>query len=391
MSIFKEKKPLIEWEKDYDVWKLDLLPGQHFIECTKLEAFNLFSIGNIKRDWGCYEQEFYRNYISFSRNSTLILFSGIDCTVIDNRKKSFIEWEKELGFFVTNASIYEHNKKCSKSEAEKLLYTSCFVSSWNDDADKLYFDCIYNKKYSSDNCLAIKNFKYVNVVPVEEVNKKDSFIKKIVLGKQKNKKYEFTEKRVKVRGYDNKVKIRGKCLKKVFALALSLMTAFSTTGFSNSAVETYSLNDEKISSSTNLSDSIIKSEKCVKLVNDNVKLDRNSVSKERFDLNKKIVTKEIEFDSVNLGDVINIKDGSKVYDNVYSAIDKDNGLDCIYSFDTDRNVNYVALKYDNNIIYSNDYDEISRYEQCGASVVSVCTDDGFYNYDDIVVKVKKNR
>lgn len=391
MSIFKEKKPLIEWEKDYDVWKLDLLPGQHFIECTKLEAFNLFSIGNIKRDWGCYEQDFYHNYISFSKNSTLSLLSGIDCTVIDNRKKSFIEWEKELGFFVTNASIYEHNKKCSKREAEKILYTSFFVSSWNDEADKLYFDCIYNNKYSSDNCLVIKNFNYVNVVPVEEVNKSESFIKRTVIGKQRKKKNDISEKKVKVGRYDNKVKIRNKFFKKAFALALSLITAFSVTGFSNSAVETYSLNDEEISSSTNLSESIIKSDECVKLVNNYDNLDRNSIGRECFDLNKKTVTKQIEVDSVNLGDVINIKDGSKVYDNVYSAIDKDNGLDCIYSFDTDRNVNYVALKYDNNIIYSDDYDEISRYKQSGASVVSVCTDDGFYNSEDIVVKVKKNR
>ena len=64
MSIFKEKKPLIEWEKEYDVWRDDLLPGQHFEEYTKLDAFKIFSIGNIRREWGCNEYQLYNNYIA---------------------------------------------------------------------------------------------------------------------------------------------------------------------------------------------------------------------------------------------------------------------------------------------------------------------------------------
>ncbi len=386
MSIFKEKKPLIEWEKEYDVWKDSLLPRQHFVEYTKLEAFNIFNIGSIRRNWGYNEYEIYRNYISCCKNDALCLNSGINYTVIDNRKKSLIEWEKEFGFWIVNAKMYEHNIKYNKSEAERILYSNYFVSSWNEDADKIYFNCLYNDKYCINNSLMIKDFQYVNVVPIEdECLKNLSVIKSEKYEKKKKRKSSIFEKSVKINGHNNRIKVRGKVLKRIIALAMSLITSASATGFSNSFVKTYSINNELESVNTSIKFNYSK-DLNVEVIND---LDSDTIKMDNKKIDRKIDFTIDKINNVSLGDIITVKQGSKVYDNVYSAIDKSDGLDSLYSFDTDRNVNYVALNYNDDIIYSNDVDEVNKYEQYGATVVSVCTDDGFYNSDDIVVKVKK--
>ena len=123
----------------------------------------------------------------------------------------------------------------------------------------------------------------------------------------------------------------------------------------------------------------------------NVLFDEENI-KEYKSQNDYIERKEVsnEDDQINLGDSIILKPGSKVYDNVYSSIDKKGGYSTYYSSDTSRSVNYIGLIYNNNVIYSSDEDEINMYKSMGAKVVSVCTDDGFYNVNDIVkVKSKK--
>ena len=51
MNILKEKKRLIDWEEELNVWIPGINLEDHFIEYTKMDAFDKFNIGNTIYGW----------------------------------------------------------------------------------------------------------------------------------------------------------------------------------------------------------------------------------------------------------------------------------------------------------------------------------------------------
>ena len=192
-------------------------------------------------------------------------------------------------------------------------------------------------------------------------------------------------------------------MKILLSATLSLVTAVTSYGFSK-VNKTVDVAYEDFSYSNNINKKDLDNVLCLKSSDSFQEyIDSFSVNKKRseeiimaqehYSFEKPLSINEDnlnnDINDLNIGDTINIKDNCFVYDNVYSAIEKNNGYDTYYSYDTDRYISNVALNYHDNIIYSSDMKEIDRYKALGAEVVSVCTDDGFYNSEDIVVKVKK--
>lgn len=430
MNSLKEVKPLIEWEKYLGVWMVDLLPKQHLVNYTKMEAFEKIGISNV-RDWGLRENNLYRELII---NNGLLRLECKNYSIIDNIKKPLIEWEKELGYCIVNLSYSEHLVNCTREEAIQMLYGNYLTQSWNELGDKLYLlytKGLLNYKNVGDNRDVLKNVEYkeVNDVNKDVISsfisnpsldkKKSGLFKKIAsIGSKMSEKIQ--EKVINVNKKKNKVKVRNAGLKMIMSVTLSLVTALSAYGFSKfKPVEcddtqdiSYSnqLNDEIINLNTNVSvyeslllkDSKVKENnkeeekvsnkshnvtvtKEVKKSFDRKKLFSQIINSEQFKNNNIYLDNDI-----NLGDKIILEKGSKVYDNVYSAIDESNGYQTYYSYDTYRNVEYIGLNYNNDIIYSNNIAEINKYKSMGAKVVCVCTADGYYNANDIVkVRTKK--
>ena len=413
MNIFKQEKPLIEWEKTLDVWMIDLLPNQHYDMYNQLDAYKKIGSSNYKRFWGDYEKKIYEEYkLGLNR---IRLCSNISSNLMDTRVKPLIEWEKEIGYYIfCNINLEDHYKKCTREEALKILYTNYFIKSWDDEADKKYI------KYLEDFNLINNNYSIIKIDKKEITKNKNIFTKL-----KENYFNKIGRKNIPVYCQNIQINIRKDSLKKVLAIGLTLITAISSYGFIKNSLN-YNKNNEKIkTSSINYEKNNINQVKNYsnQQNNDNIKIDNNNIFKSNdkkrknikenitnilnnIKIDKKIINQinKIDIEKVNknkydieLGDIITIKDNSYVYDSIYDAIEKHDGLQSYYSKDTYRYVKYIALNNNNNIIYSNNYNEIEQYKKNGAKVVGISTSldnnnlEGYYNSNDVIVKIKTKK
>lgn len=415
MNILKEEKPLIEWEKEMDVWVMDLLPMDHYNMYNKMDAFSKMSISSVKRGWGDIENRLYKIFKTQNVYNDNLLFCD-NLIVGNNEEKSLIEWEKELGFCIAFVPIENHLKKYNYMDAIKIIKSAFFVRSWNTDADKLYDEC-----YNNSNSL--RNDYIVNMQSFDDIDLKLSIKDN---GKShKDKKCRVISKRNPI----NKKKVKKSILKVGISIVLSIAACLSSFGFAKANVKKDNINtktsyENSITSADIFQSLSLSNNGNDKKVLDNIQTDNtcmlnanvsdvNSYPNNdvedidiinmfpfvdlKLDFNKDDVKsfENSDLQDISLGDIVTIKDGSNVYGNIYNAIDRVDGLDAYYSCDIDRFVDYIALDYNNEIIYSNSVDEINYYKDNGADVVSVCTSingndlEGFYNSDDVIVKVKK--
>lgn len=144
MNGLKEKKALIEWEKELDVWLVDILMAEHFLMYTKFEAFDKIVVNNFKRNWSTKENEIYKKYKSDQNINNLVEDTSkrkfmwiMDTDYQDSEElsieKPLIEWEKEVGksgLYVETISESEQKVE----ESEKMI--SEIRLSNNDDLVK---------------------------------------------------------------------------------------------------------------------------------------------------------------------------------------------------------------------------------------------------------------
>lgn len=416
MNMLKEERPLIEWEKELDVWLVDLLPNEHYEKYTKMDAFSKIGIANFRRNWGVFEKEFYNSY----KNKNYLFNSVCSNVVIDNRRRPLIEWEKKFGYWFTCLSFNDHLKKCSREEAFNMLNYNYFRRSWDEDADKLYMDYLDSSSVIKNEEIGVKNLKFVDTTSCLTSDESRKILLKKIPDIKQIFKRKTLDRIIKVNKFKNKVRVRDGFLKKVLAVTLSLVTAATAYGFTK-IKHNYDDIKQELVNSDNVNynvdelyniDSFIKDDDVLDLkkankydnivVNDKHAEEINIVNNDSLDIKKKSIDKINNEDKkedkvgavkndIEIGDVITLKKGSYVYDNMYNAIDKTYGYDTYYSYDTCRDVNYIVLSYNDEFIFSDDLIEIENYKSHGAKVVSVCTDDGFYNSNDVVVKVKKHK
>ena len=390
MNVLKIEKPLIEWEKELDVWMIDLLPEQHYDMYNKIKAFEKIGRSNFRRNWGEYEKKVYNDYLLGGNRKKLC--SNVSNNLLDNTKKTFIEWEKEFGYYIFCTNMSTHSTLCTREQAKSLLYSNEFVLRWDENANRIYnsYFNIYNNTLS--------------IIQKPTNTKKTNFLSKF-----REKCINKIEKKSFITFNNSKIKPRTNNLKRIFAIGLSLITSLNSYSLFNNntikyekddidslinnidnSLDTNYINNTKITNDdyqqkiNKLNDDLINLNNSI---NDNINLN-NSIN-DNINLNKNSINNEI-----CIGDIVTVKENSHIYNNIYDAIDKNEGENLYYSKDSYRYIKYIALNKDNKIIYSNDNDEIELYKSEGAKTVGVCTSlnnynlEGYYNYDDVVVKIK---
>ena len=129
------------------------------------------------------------------------------------------------------------------------------------------------------------------------------------------------------------------------------------------------------------------------------------------DVNKKSEKVNTEYEDVsgsdneifNIGDIVTIDDDASIYVSLEDAGKMENGLALSNDNDMLRRVEYIAVNYNDSIVYSNKQEEIDYYISNGGYEISIMTSindynnigiEGSYNINDIVkesAKIKKMR
>ena len=400
--------PLIEWEKELGYQIGSISKYEHIELCTKEEAIKKLYSCMLVQSWDEFGDNLYSDYQRGELNSKKaeenqrLIIKDFECVSVKPINNRIDEVTKPL----------ESSVKEIKS-----------INIINRNPIKSVDNICKNKATKQvDKEPDISSLKQINTIKSNEKSrKKDSIFKKI--SNLKNKiSDKFEEKTIIINNKKNKVKVRNSGLKALLSVTLSLVTAFSMYGFSKMKptnndnnqnteyidqiddeiinLNTYSvinnLKDNKSISKKDISENL----KETKVEKKETQVVQKSISNKQIlntnkniqaNNNSKITYKSSNNDNdLSINDKITIEKDSQVYDNVYSAIDKKDGYTMYYSYNTCRNINYIALKYNNQIIYTNNTSEINKYKKMGAKIVSVCTDDGFYNANDIV-KVKNKK
>lgn len=431
MNILKEEKPLIEWEKELDIWLVDLDLKEHLNLFNKIDAFSKISISKFKRGWSRKHYDLYY---------TIMLNKSMDSLVLDEFKtcyknecldmyeeKLLIEWEKEYNVWINDLEYNDHFRKYCRYQVDSKLKRYLSISKWNNDAQKIYdnYQKIKNGNNDDSNCLDTNKD-----VSIKESSMVDSnnIVKTSNISKKKNSNHKII-RNVKSKKCKNKVKLRNSLIKKSIAIALTISSFISVSIFSkldmcknrnllnqdvkacnnidNSSVQVGGLFNNFSSFKNNFIDNTIED---TNIINTN-NLEVNKISDDLKTMNDYII-KDIKNNyisseiidnakmdndvssNIRIGDSVLVSSDSCIYDNCIDAMNCSNGMDPYFSYDFAREVSGVCLNYNDQIIYSLDNDEIENYANMGASVVSYCTsindvDEGFYSVDDIKILKKQ--
>ena len=93
-----------------------------------------------------------------------------------------------------------------------------------------------------------------------------------------------------------------------------------------------------------------------------------------------------DINNIELGSKITIKDGSKIYNNVYDSSYEDNELNPYFDSDIERTVLCIAFEYDGKLVYCDIHDtdaqaKVDFLKQNGAKVMSIITSIDGENYE----------
>ena len=436
MNNLKLEKPLIEWEKELDVWLIDLDLKEHLISYNKMDAFSKIFVSNVRRGW---QEKHYNLYYS------ILLNKSLDTLVLDEFKNSFmydncdaydekplIEWERQKNVWISDIDIEEHFKNYYRYKADLKLKKYANIFPWNDYAQSVYDSykgVNVNKEENKDKVESLKIEDNINIpssINNDSIYIDNNSVIDNLFKKKKRGEFHRKYKPVKVRKSGNIKKIKNNIVKKAVALALILSTSVfamlcSKLFFKN--------NDDSFDNSFNVSckaDNIKRSldnhmakgsvENSYNIMNDhsnidiitsenenyidvnnNLSLENDVIVEDAIDCNDIIDSNDTivkdDLDNINsyiqIGDVVSIDDDADIYTNCFDAMNSINGLNPYYSYDYDRTVIGICLNYKDNVLYSSDNDEVDNYIDDGATIVSYSTmvndvNEGFYEASNVI-------
>lgn len=384
MNSLKEKKRLIDWEEELNFWIPGIELEEHFIEYTKMEAFEKFSIGNTLYGLDLSIKDFYQqvfsmyynkiddiNYNSFEKN--IMNMFQINNTV-EKKDESIID-----------ESVNKEDIVYSKNNLSKTLNTDFMIKKVKKNS------LIKRNTKDSDSLINLNNC--INVVGC---NKKNNIKSKANLSFFEVFKINKAKKKDK--------KLKKNIIKSSFAVALSIITAVSSYGIVKS-LSKVNIEDNRSSISSvvlndNISNNVKTMRKCV--------IDKDIVQySEKSNVaisNTKIKEKDIELKSEDstqsklmLGSMIKLNSKSKIFCRSSDCIKNNNGYSPYFSLDTDRYIKSVTFDYNGSIINSKNQKEIDSLLSKGAKILVIGTsinensniaDEGYYNYKDAKVLCK---
>lgn len=187
--------------------------------------------------------------------------------------------------------------------------------------------------------------------------------------------------------------------KKLIAAAAAIAVAITTVFTAMSAFAISSFNNKKEDTNSDIDNSKVYEDIVPNIPIDdlhdkivsNMNLDNNKSNINDFDSNvKTIVDSENNVVELEIGDAVNIQNNAYIYDDVYDAMNKTNGLEPYFDYDMDRNIKGFFVNCDGEYIYTENEMEVNRLLSNGGNIESVVVGnyEGAYNYDDIKPKVK---
>lgn len=394
-----EKKTLIEWEKDIDLWIANKPREFHYRKMTKEEAFDEIADSKFCKSWNVESDEVYSKYMIESGNSmsaklcgnpVLRLSSGngsnVKQHVIDNVPvgKFTVSSVANLENAVESIYIKKDVELDTYSDYENEYVDTDLESVIVDEPKKMYNFPYIAPQFDTQDQESSKDNNISN--PIMEID---------VESKKKNIFDIFNTKKPK-----NKGNVKKSIIKATFAIVASITTLVSVRATSNINYKnedivdnsySYIQNSEASESSNSVSVQKDKDEK-KEIDTKNEKI--NVGYRNNNDTNDDKV-------KIEIGDIVTIEEDAPIYTNLDDAFKMQNGLNSSNDNEMLRKVEYIAVNYNDFIVYSNNQDEIDYYINNGGYEISVMTSindynnvgiEGSYNIKNIIkesTKVKK--
>ena len=288
--------------------------------------------------------------------------------------KSFIDEKSDKKFVMKGV-----NKSYTLDDFEPLKVEFTDVSSTPDDRD-IWSDSSLipgNKKAKT-----VEVVKPTNIIDESSVITNNDYKnnKKIVVKSVKKSK--------------NKLGLKKKIIAAAAIIGLALTTAIS--GFALFGKKNNDVVKDKSNSIIsqdlflkypidNLRDKVIEDNK------DNV----SDIQKKDYIIEQEIVSNNNNNNNNNksvfrIGDTVNVKNNSYIYDNVYDAMNNTNGLNPYFDSSMNRNITGLFIKFNDEYVYTENQNNVDEYISNGGVIKSVVVGnyEGAYNFNDVKLKVK---
>ena len=394
-----EKRPLIEWEYGLGLW-IDCKSKEfHYRNMTKEEAYDKISDTDFSKSWNIESDIVYSEYMKK-------LGSSMPAKLCDNpvlRLKSgdYSDYKERIIENVPVENFISGSVANFENTVESVYIKENVEFDTYSDNESEYVDTVLepviNKKLEpvinfskNTNQFDTKTDDYSvdnNIVqPIMDID---------VTTEKRNIFDIFSSKKPK-----NKGNIKKSIIKATLAIVASITTLVSVRATSNINYKNEDIVDNSYSyiqnSEASESSNPVFVQEDQKVNND---IDRknekiNVGHRNNNDTNDDKV-------KIEIGDIVTIEEDAPIYTNLDDAFKMQNGLNSSNDNEMLRKVEYIAVNYNDSIVYSNMQDEIDYYINNGGNEVAVMTSindydnigiEGSYNIENIIKdsqKVKK--
>ena len=386
--IDNEELSLIQWEEIFHLWIPNKHEEYHYQILTKEAAIELISITHpsFVKSWNNESDKVYNSYMRKIRlssanklngNSVLGLNSG-DYSDYKERVIDSVPVKKFISGSVTNLenaveSIYikEDVELDTYSDCENEYVDTVLEPVINDEPKKMYNFPYIAPQFDTQDQESSKDNNISN--PIMEID---------VESNKKNIFDIFNTKKPK-----NKGNIKKRIIKATLAIVASITTLVSVRATSNINYKnedivdnsySYLQNSEASESSNSVSVQKDKDEK-KEIDTKNEKI--NVGHRNNNDINDDKV-------KIEIGDIVTVEEDAPIYTSLDDAGKMQNGLNSSNDNEMLRKVEYIAVNYNDSIVYSNKQDEIDYYINNGGYEISVMT--SINDYDNIGIEGSYN-
>lgn len=379
------KKSLIEWEESVGLFVSNKPAEFHYKRMVKEEAFDIIADSCFCKLWDNESTNVYSKYMRKSGNS-------MHANLSDNPVLRLGSGNNQLNedYVIDGVPV----KKFISGSVVNLEndIQSIYIKEdgdFNTYGDNEYVDTVLEPV---NNAEKKKIYNFLNISAeidtgvydgLKENNVSNSFMEVDVESKKKNVFDIFNTKKPK-----NKANIKKSIIKATLAIVASITTLVSVRATSNLNYKNEDIVDNSYSyiQNSEISESsnpvFVQEDK-----NDNKSIDTNS---EKVNVgNKKDTIDEIDDNvKIEIGDIVTIEENASIYISLDDAYKMQNGLNLENDNEMLRKVEYIAVNYNDSIVYSNKQDEIDYYIDNGGNEVAVMT--SVNDYDNIGIEGSYN-
>jgi len=404
-EVDNKKMALIEWEKRFNLFIPSIREESHYQVLSKEDAIELISLlhSGVVKFWNSESDKVYNRYmrkIGFSSTAELC-----DNPIFYLNSGDYIEYEEKVIENIPVGSFISNSISNIEKIEESILVNESTDYNTSCDQETEYIDTVIEPVINMEKEPVMYSFPKISEQFTKESSEQSMnniYLEPVmdvdVTSKKKNIFDIFSVKKPK-----SKTGIKKSLLK----TALAIVASFTTLVSIQAANQVGYKSDDIIDNSY----SFIQDSDTVMEVSNNSIIKEDKEENKDQDVNKKSEKVNTEYgdggsddkDIIKIGDIVTIDDDASIYVSLDDAGKMENGLALSNDNDMLRRVEYIAVNYNDSIVYSNKQEEIDYYISNGGYEISVMTSindynnigiEGSYNINDIVkesAKIKKMR